>query len=604
MSTKTQKTWKVLPKVPKKILDRFPELNPTLVQLLYNRKITTQKGVDHFLLPDFGQDLYDPLLLPDIKKVIREIFKFIKEKKKIVVFGDYDVDGVTASVVLSETLKRLGAKVSVYIPDRIKEGYGLNEKVIKGLEKNGTDLIITVDLGVTDFKEIELANKIGMKIIVTDHHHCRKKLPKALAIINPKRKDSKYPFKELTGVGIAFKLSQALIRAASDSKFASKLKAKKPLNIPKVDISQGREKWFLDLVALGTVCDCAPIISENRVFVKYGLKVLEKTQRLGLRELMNLAGIRVEDKVRKISKADELRSSLSTYTLGFQIGPRLNAAGRMDHANSAYYLLNIKREDKVRPLARKLNILNVNRQDLVNKIIGEAKAKLGLTKKAKRIPKILIAYDENWPSGICGLVAGKIMEEYSRPVLIFEKRGDILTGSARSIPTFHITKALEKLSNLLLEFGGHSQAAGMDIRQKNFEEFKKKITKIANKKIKPQDLKEVLKIEKEVEEKSLNIELFDDVARLEPFGEGNPEPKFLIKNVEIVNLRRVGRAENHLKMEIKKNSRYFKAIGFNMVEKCASLRIGKRIDLVFNLICDEWNGARGLELRMVDFVVR
>jgi len=562
-----QKIWKVNENPPKEFLEQFPEYSKLTLQLLWDRGLRTQKEIDEFFNPDYDEDLHDPFLMKGMKKAVARILKAAKNKEKITVFGDYDADGVCGMAILSETFKTLGSDPGIYIPDRNKEGYGLNLKAVEEIaSKNNkpacrqAGLIITIDCGITDFEEVKLANKLGMDVIIVDHHAVPDKVPPALSIVNPRQEGEKYPFRELAAGGVAFKLAQALLS-----------KSKK---------ADGWEKWFLDLAAIATVSDRMPLIGENRTLVKYGLVVLAQTKRLGLQELMKTARV----------------TKLDTYTLGYILGPRLNAAGRMDHANTAYELLITESKEEAENLARKLNEKNQSRQRLTDKIIHEIEGRIKIEKN-----KLIFEGDENWPIGIVGLIAGRLTDKYYRPSVIFQKMQEISKGSARSIEPFNIVEAFAKCKKLLVDFGGHPQAAGFTILTENLEKFKKRILEIANKKIKEEDLIPVLNIDLELEAEDLNFDFYEEIQRFAPFGEDNYNPLFLIKGLKASNLRIVGNNGNHLKCYLTKESRGFPAIGFGFADFCDKIRQGEEIDVVFELIVNEWNGTSELQLKIIDF---
>lgn len=553
-----QKQWKINKKPPKRFLEQFPEYSRLTLQLLWDRKLKTQKAIDEFFNPDYNEDLHDPFLMKGMKKAVERIEKALKNKEKITIFGDYDADGVCGTAILSETLNALGINPDTYIPDRNKEGYGLNLKAVKEVAAKKTGLIITIDCGITDVEEIKLANKLGIDVIVVDHHEVPDKVPLAVSIVNPRQKGEKYPFRELAAAGVAFKVAQALLRGK---------------------VSEGWEKWLLDLVAIATVADMMPLVGENRTLVKYGLVVLAKTKRLGLQELMKTA---------RITKVD-------AYTLGYVLGPRLNAAGRMEHANTAYELLITKLKEEAETIARRLNEKNQERQKLTNRIIKEAEGRLDLEKA-----KMIFEGDKNWLIGVVGLIAGRLANRYYRPTVIFQKMKDKTKGSARSIPSFNIVEAIGMCQELLEDFGGHPGAAGFTVSNKNLKKFKEKLLKIADKKIKEEDLIPLLNIDLELESEELSFEVYEEIQKLAPFGEENPSPLFLMRGLKIVNLRGVGNNGNHLKCYLAGKTRGFQAIGFGLGDFCDKMKQGDKIDVVFELITDDWNGARELQLRIID----
>ncbi|MFH1187396.1 MAG: single-stranded-DNA-specific exonuclease RecJ [bacterium] len=642
------KKWKVANLITEDFKNCFPQLNALVLQLLFNRGLKTQKEIDEFLNPDYSSDLYDPFLFEDMEKAVAQIFKAIKNNENIVVFGDYDADGVTGSVVLIKALEFLGAKnVRVFIPHREKEGYGLNKNSVNELHKGGCNLMITTDCGISNFEEVKFAKELGMDVIVTDHHHAPKELPNAIAIINPKVPGSKYPFDQLAGVGVAFKMVQALligtlpltplcrhtplplsrgetttnpppppsapiggggpsagggdvetfhptipsaggyVGAQSNEIFLAEYSKKK----------EAFEKWLLDLVAIGTITDCCPLVGENRTLVKYGLVVLNKTRRVGLRRLIEDAGFDFSGK-----------RHLTTYNIGFQIGPRINAAGRIDHATSAFELLIEDDLENAAKLSANLNQTNKQRQLETENIFKEAK-KQAMDQKDD---DLIITCGKGWMIGVVGLVASKLVQEFNRPALVMgESEDGVITGSARSIPQFNMIEALEKIPEFLVRFGGHSQAAGFTLKNKeSLEEFQARLKKMAKEKLSGIDLSPVLEIDAETKLADINWELFENIEKLEPFGEANCEPLFLIKEVEVVEIRGVGQDEKHLRLRVKQGNKFFTVIGFsfgntnNGTENWGKkLNIGDVVDLVAYVSVNEWNGNRELQLKLEDIAI-
>lgn len=571
--------WIVKPPIDKKLCETFPEHSPLILQLLHNRGLTTQETIDEFFNPDYKDDIHDPFLLKGMEKAVERISKAIKENEKILVYGDYDADGVTSSVLIIKTLKFLGAKeVSVYIPDRAKEGYGLNKEAVEQIKKNGASLIITVDCGVASWKEVDLANELGMDVIITDHHWVPEKLPKSIAIINPKQKGDKYPFKNLAGVGVAFKLSQALLSQKNTEN--------------KTNISF--EKWLLDLVAVGTVADSVPLLGENRTLLSYGLIVLGKTKNIGLAELIK--------KIKNAKTASSPKNQLfkiDSDTIGYQLSPRINAAGRMDHANTSFELLITESAQEAQGLVESLEILNTQRQSLTEKIIKQIYERIGKNPKEK----IIFEGDSAWPIGILGLIAGKLTDEYSRPVFIYNIGEKFSGGSCRSIPSFNVIEALNRCRSLFIEFGGHKGAAGFKVESKNLEKLKTEIIKIADSEIKNEELAPSIEIDMEIETKNIDWEFFEQVEKISPYGEANPEPVFLLRNLNVTEMRTVGNGEKHLKLSLKSSlekNKKFQAIGFNFGEWLTKLKVGSLIDIVFTLTANRWNGHCNLEFKIID----
>lgn len=528
-------------------------------QILINRDIP-KKEWSNFLNPDFKNGLHDPFLLSGMKKAVERIKKAIERQEKVGIFADYDADGIPAAVLLSDILeKKLGLETFVYIPTR-REGYGLNKQGIDYLKKSGASLLITVDLGVREIQNTIYTQKQGLDVIITDHHEPGDKLPEPLALINPKLKNSRYPFRELSGGGVVFKLIQALGREFR--------------KIKEADL-----KWALDLVGITTICDVVPLIGENRIFAKFGLMVLQKTKRLGLLKLYQAANIDVQ--------------KIDTYIVGFQIGPRINAPGRMGETNESFQLLKSIDPSEAAELAARLDKINRERQDKLDKILKEAEDKIlkdGLDKK-----KIILLGDEKWPSGLIGLVAGKMMEKYSRPCLVFEKGEEFSKGSARSIENYNIIEVLEETSELLASFGGHAKAAGLTIENKHLAALYDKLLQIADKRLAEEDLLPKITIDTKLTLKDLNLGLFEKIKKLEPFGLGNPRPVFAIEKVQPENLRTIGQDGKHLKFNIAEAS----VIGFNFGHLISDIQ-NKNINLAFTLDEDAWDGTKKLQLKIVD----
>ncbi|KKS65174.1 MAG: Single-stranded-DNA-specific exonuclease RecJ [Parcubacteria group bacterium GW2011_GWC1_43_12] len=575
------KSWKLKPKAPESFLKQFPEIEEKIVQLLYNRGLADQRKIDEFFSPDYDQDLHDPFLMVDMEKGAERILEAIKKKEKIVIFGDYDADGVCGSVILKTVFDALGSQnTSVYIPNRLEEGYGLNLEAIKKVSDEKADLIVTIDCGVSDVEEIELANSLGLEVIVADHHQIGKKLPRAFAIIDPFQKKDKYPFKQLAGAGVAFKLAQGLIKRSNK------------------EIRPGWEKWLLDLVALATVADCMPLIGENRTLVRYGLIVLAQTQRIGLQELMKSA------RLSPTFQLETLKTNLDAYSLGFVLAPRLNAAGRVDHANLSFELLMETDRVKAGVLVERINEHNRQRQKITEKMVAEIEERLKNYDFSSNRPFAIVEESAQWSPALVGLAAGKISDRFRRPSFIFTSRDGVCRGSARSIPAFNVVDAIGKCSDLVDEFGGHPGAAGLTMECQNLPIFKERMNEIIAKSVKAEDLTPELSIDLEILPEEINWSLFEGLERFEPFGQANPKPVFLMKNLTIAGLRVLGNGQKHLRLDLKpesRNKKVFKAIGFNLAKNSgADLKVGDIVDLVFELVVDEWNGNRELQMRVVD----
>ncbi|MBU1136858.1 single-stranded-DNA-specific exonuclease RecJ, partial [Patescibacteria group bacterium] len=512
--------WKVKDKAPDGWFKQFPEFTPLITQLLYNRGLISQKQIDEFFNPDYSQDFHDPYLLKGMKKAVNRIKRALKNKEKITIYGDFDADGVCATTILFLTLKELGAKkLDAYIPDREKENHGFNDKAIRELKAKETNLIVAVDCGSTDFKEVDLAKSLGIDVIITDHHLPGEKLPQALAVVNPFQIGDKYPFKELSGAGVAFKLASALLSDNGEEFF---------------------QKWLLDLVALATVVDVMPIIGENRTLVKYGLGVLAQTQRAGLRELMKIGG--VEPKVVQESLNGEApTTNLNVSTLGFVLGPRLNVASRMDHANTAFHLLITQDQNEAEDLAKLLNEKNIERQNLTAAIMKELEKRIKDNPEKKNL-KIIFESSPDWPVGLVGLIASKLVDKYSRPAMICRELNGLIHVSCRSISKFDLMEAIGQAvsENLLDDYGGHKGGAGFRAKKENLEKIRELFIGLAEEKLTEEDLVPTLDIDTELSWNDINFYNHDEIQKFAPFGKGNPEPKFLIKALEVKDLRAVG----------------------------------------------------------------
>lgn len=559
--------WNTHESVPQEIINKYPELSEITVQLLYNRKITEQSDVDVFLNPDYGQDQHDPYLFVDMEKAVNRIDEALRKGEKIVVHGDYDADGVCGSTVLYITLKELGGDVSVYLPHRDTEGYGLNMNTIDKLAKEKTDLIITVDCATSNLEEIAAASEKGMDVIVTDHHSQPPELPKeAIAILNPKLERETYPFQYLAGVGVAFKVAQALIA--------------------KYELGEAFEKWLLDLVAISTVTDFVQLTGENRVFLKYGLIVLQKNRRPGLRNLMELVGKNPHD--------------IDEQTIGFQIGPHINAAGRIDHANMAFNMLVEEDETAAKEAAIDLQRTNRERQKLSAKMSKEALAQAELQKDEY----IIIVESEDWPPGLVGLVAGKVVSTYNKPAYVITRMGGDIVGSGRSIEQFHLVDALQSMDEVFSKYGGHPQACGFTLKDvESLDEFKTRMRARAREILEGQDLRKTLSIETELTIDQIDWDLVDSVSQLAPYGQGNPEPVFATRGAHVDSFAQIGKQKNHLRLNVSQNGVRRQCIAFGMGEVADELEVGARIDIAYTVGINEWNGNREVQLQIKDISV-
>lgn len=601
-----QKRWKLNRKYPQNFGKKFPEFSPLTLQLLWDRGLREQKTIDEFFNPDFASDLYDPFLLKDMDKATERILAALGGEEKIMVYGDYDVDGVTSSAVLLNTLielkrllKGVGAEKAaaffdIYIPDREKEGYGITAEALEEIARRRPDLIITVDCGVSNLESVAKINALGLEIIITDHHHVPLERPAAYAILNPKQEDCPYPGKMLAGVGVAFKLAQGLLRQLEKNapeKFAQ--------------LPPGFEKWLLDLVALGTVADCVDLLGENRTLVTYGLLVLNKTRRPGIRKLVSVGG-------RETQASGSLvkGKAIDATHISFNLAPRLNAAGRMDHANAAYRLLMTEDAGEAEELAERLDQSNQARQKLTDQMLAEIRARLS---RQKELPRVVIEKGTDWKIGLLGLVAGKLTEEFGRPFLVLRQEADgSYAGSSRSIPAFNLIEAIEACAPLLLQFGGHAQAAGVKVKKRCLRKFQTQMNEIAAAALTDEDLIPTVAIDAEIEAEKINWELVDQLEKFAPFGFANRKPTFLVRGLEVNEIKTVGSKQDHLRASLQTilpdgMPKYLPAIGFRlghlleaMPDGSPGLRWGDIVDVVFQPEINEWNGNRELQLNVLD----
>ncbi len=589
--TKNMKKWITLPPPPPEFTALHPELPPIVTRLLWNRNLRTQEKIDEFLNPDYSSDIHDPYLFNDMEKAVALIFDCIQNNKKITVHGDYDADGVCASVVLVSTLKKLGAKdVGIFLPHRETDGYGLNSRTVTFLKENGTSLIITCDCGISNTVEITEAKALGMQTIVTDHHAMPAVFPPADAIIHPLVPDEKYPDKTLAGGGVAFKLAQALLKHhQKNNEF-----------LPNGETHEGFEKWLLDMVSISTVGDMVPLVGESRALVRYGLTVLNKTRNIGLQKLLINAGACDENGKPK-------RGSYDAHTIGFQIAPRINAAGRMDHANVAFLLLMSESEAEAEELATQLGINNTDRQKLTEQLVAEARAQIKATNQENN--SILFAVGEGWATGILGLIASRLKDEFYRPILVMGLSNGQITGSGRSVKELNLIEALKTMPEFFYKFGGHPQACGFSLKDKEqLEKFKTTLLATVTQLLKGVELVPQITIDAEVDLAEINWKLYDLLQQFQPFGQANEEPKYAAYGLTVAAVDALGAEGKHLRVTLKHNSEVAKkTIGFGFGDPGRhpenwkeNLHPGDKIDMVFTIGVNEWNGNRELQMMIED----
>lgn len=569
MTDRRDKIWQITEDThDPSILAKEVGISELLASFLIHRNITTADSAQAFLFPRLGS-LRDPFLLKDMGRACELLKGVILERKKITIYGDYDADGITATSLLFTFFSQLESPVSFYIPHRVEEGYSLNETAMREIAGHDTDLIITVDCGIGSYSEIALAHKLGMEVIVTDHHHLSSDFEPICPTINPLRPDSAFPFRELSGVGVAFYLAIAIRSTLRETGFFQ--------NKVEPDL-----RTCLDLVAIGTVADIVPLLEENRILVKRGLAVLGEAQRTGIRQLLKVSGI-------KDNRA------VSTHDIAFKLAPRLNAMGRLGSAIKAVHLLTTDDEAKASSIATQIDSLNVQRQKIQNSIISECRQRIDSMGELEGRHTIVLS-DPRWHRGVVGIVASKISEEYYRPTLILSSDGDLLKGSGRSIDGFDLYKALSNLRALLTRFGGHEYAAGVTLETKHLEEFCDRFEEVAGRTIDTEHMHPRIQVDAELNLERINLQIVKDIDMLLPFGHKNPQPVFRAGPLTVVSSTIVG--NNHLRLTVKENETVFECIAFRR----AALHPlqGSVVDILFHIEVNTWQGNDSIQLVIVD----
>ncbi len=551
--------WNLLPSVPDRCLGGIPGFSRLITQLLYNRGLTEPAQLQSFLAADESL-AGDPNLLPGMHQAVARLYRALLSGEKVAVYGDFDADGITATALLVQGLSLLSCKATPYIPHRLTEGYGLRTAALEALYRQGISLVITVDCGITALSQVKRAKRLGLDVIITDHHTPTDEIPPARAVINPKLPDSDYPFSELAGVGVALKLLQALFRGLGREEELNKL---------------------ADLVALGTIADMVPLLGENRYLVKQGLELLSTSPRLGIKEMLLQAGLST--------------AALDSESISWVIAPRLNAAGRLEHAMGSYRLLMTDSPEEARELAGWLELKNAERQRLTTRALAKAREQV----LAQGDSPLLIASDSDYPAGIMGLVAGRLCEEFYRPVIVIRTGEQMSGGSCRSIPEFDIIRALSRCSRLFTNFGGHSQAAGFSLLTKNLPRLKQELIELAATELEGVDLRPRIDIDAEVMLSDLGGDTFSIIQKMAPFGQGNPVPTFLSRSVEVVDCRTMGDGGEHLRMRLKQNDLVWDGVGFGLGNYLSE--VVSPLDIVYNLEVDRWGGQEKLRLNILDF---
>jgi len=555
------RAWNIRPAAPRDAVAALGGLPPLIAQLLYHRGVRTESAARAFLDGE-SAGYFDPFGLPDMEQAVQRLRLARARDEQVVVFGDFDADGITGTALLVEGLSRFEIHAQPYIPHRDVEGYGLNISALQTLRDAGAGLVVTVDCGTSSVEEIAYASDIGLDVIVADHHAIPPELPQAVALINPHRQESRYPFNGLCGAGVAFKLLQALVLS--------------------LDKSPAILEDLLDLVAIGTVADMAPLYSENRLFVQRGIAVLRSGGRIGLQKLMMQARLQP--------------SYLDGGDIGFTIAPRLNAMGRLSHALSSFRLLTTQDEEEAGALAELLEATNRERQRLTQETLDIARRAAEET--AKSAPLFFVEGEE-YPAGIVGLVASRLAEEHYRPAVVIERGEELSRGSARSIPEVSIVRALAECRDIFVRYGGHDQAAGFTIRTERLPELRERLSRIVGDALQGKDLQPRLTVDAETHLRAFPGETMKFLDKLGPYGTDNPEPLFVTRNVQVLQARTFGNGDAHLELRLEDGKASWRAVGFGMADGYPE--ITQRLDVAYSVTLDRWQGRDLLQLRLKDW---
>ncbi len=572
MTLSEAKHWQVMPPAPADSVEA-KDAPPAIRQVLYNRGLLTKDAIDAFLNPG-PKSMHDPRLLPDMDAALDRLQQVVAQSETVGILGDFDVDGVTGTALLGMALQQLGVTVVPYLPHRVREGHGPNPGAVQQLREQGCTLMITVDCGVNDLEEVELASRLGMDTIITDHHTPRPDLPQAIAIINPKVEPSasiqgrfsqqRYPFMGLSGAGLTFKLVHGLYQR----------------------MGQPCHPDLIALASIGTLADVSPLQDENRYLMKAGLRALAKTRHPGLQALYRRAGVDPQ--------------GIGAETISFAIAPRLNSAGRLDSATASYRLLTTGDREEAEDLAYQLEELNQERRQQTELSLNAAKARvLQRAPTPSILPSILLVGEDWYQPGIVGLTAGQLAEEFNRPAIAMCFGEDVVRASARSIPQFNMVGALGQCSDLFVRYGGHPQAAGFTMKRENLESFCERMEAVAKEELAGLDLRPTIRIDAETPVASLLGPGFEWLRALAPFGEGNPAPTFLAKDLEVQNVRPMGNSGHHLRVKLREGRVTFDAAAFRLAERWTDGVA--RIDAVYRLETDRRGGAEVVSLRLLDF---
>ncbi len=538
------------------------KISPIIAIILYNRGIRTAQEIEEFLSCDLS-GMHDPYLMKDIDKAVERILLAKKQGEKITIYGDYDVDGITSIAILYKHLKSMGMTVDYYVPDRIAEGYGVNREALDKIKANGSSVVVTVDTGITAVEETEYAKTIGLDMIITDHHECKEQIPASYASIDPKQKNCSYPFKNLAGVGVAFKLIQALDKEVPLEKLM---------------------ELYSDLVCLGTVADISPLVDENRILVTEGLKRFKTTKNIGLKALID------------VTTANN--SNITTSTIGYIIAPRINASGRLGCASRSVELFLTDDEAKAVELAEDLCKENTIRQQTEQKMFAEALEYIEQHPEMKD-DKVLVIPHENWHHGIVGIVSSKITEKFYKPSILFAVDGDEAKGSGRSVSGYNLFEALENCSGILEKFGGHELAAGLSVKADKIDEFRKAINAYTPKKSEENPNNPTVSIDAVIKVSYITNDAVEDINRLQPFGVDNPAPTFAARNIKIHRISTMS-DNKHLRMTLFKDGKYLDTVGFGMGECFAHFKEGDFVDVAFGISINDYKGFHNVQLILKD----
>ena len=551
------------------VLEKEVGVKPVISRILINRHIEDPDDAKKFLHPSL-KDLHNPFLMKDVDKGVDRVIKAISTGERIVVYGDYDADGITAVVVLVKFLKSIHENITYYIPDRIKEGYGLNKDAIDRIKKGKVTLIITVDCGITDYEEVSYAKSIGIDTIILDHHEVPEILPKAVANVNPHRTDCSFPFKHLAGVGIAFNFLIALRGKLRQSGFWN-------------DKTYPNLKEYLDLVALGTIGDISPLIDENRIFARIGLDIINEGKRVGIRALREKSGLSL--------------NNMDSTDASFKLIPRINAAGRVGSPEDAVKLLLTEDMNEARKIAAMLDGYNRKRQEIERSIFNEILQLIEDKSSSDNINSIVLASPE-WHPGVIGVVASKLVDRYYRPTILISLKDGVGKGSGRSIAEFNLYNGLkDKCDSLLISYGGHRYAAGISIEEKNIEKFSHALDKAILEDLDVSELKPKTCIDAECNLREIDHDLISQIEMLAPFGNMNPEPVLCVKNIQVKSLTIVG--NNHLRMRLNENNINHDSIWFSKGH-FSDLLTESMVNIAFTPQINNWNGMSNIQLKMKD----